>query len=67
MQMIFVFCHIEKNDLHEFSTIYMCRKRRKKASSHFQRHFFAKEQVSKTERANKLANAFLRFVMSRKA
>lgn len=45
----------------------MCRKRRKKASSHFQRHFFPEDSVSKSERANKRANAFLRFGMSRKA
>lgn len=45
----------------------MCRKRRKKASSHFQRHFFTKDSSSKSERANKRANAFLRFGMSRKA
>lgn len=41
----------------------MCRKRRKKDSSHFQSHFFTKDTASKTGRAN----VFLRFVMSRKA
>lgn len=45
----------------------MCRKRRKKASSHFQSHFFTKDTASKTEMANKMANVFLRFVMSRNA
>lgn len=44
----------------------MCRKRRKKASSHFQRHFFPEDSSSKSERANKRANAFLRFVLPRK-